>query len=98
MVKPDKRLTKLVLKLTSADWENTSAKQYEIAKEIGVWRVFLNGYSKRGVVVFDEEVLPREELLKRLEDLKPEIVTEESLMVQELIVGSMGSNNVLVNH
>lgn len=95
MIEPDRMLTRLVLKFTSADWENTSAKQYELEKELGVWRIFLNGYSKRGVVIFDEEILPRRELLKRLEELGPEVLEEDSITVGELVESSYSWNNVL---
>jgi hypothetical protein len=94
-VKPDKKLTKLFLRFGSIDWERATAKQYELLKDERVWRAFINGYAKNGFVVFDEEALPREELLKRLGDLEPEIVREESVTVGELIESSYSWNNIL---
>ncbi|NJE76546.1 DUF3213 domain-containing protein [Thermococcus sp. ES12] len=94
-VKPDKRLTKLFLRFGSIDWERATAKQYELLKDERVWRAFINGYAKNGFVIFDEEALPREELLKRLGDLEPEIVREESVTVGELIESSYSWNNIL---
>ncbi|ASJ05393.1 DUF3213 domain-containing protein [Thermococcus barossii] len=94
-VKPDKRLTKLLLRFGSIDWERATAKQYELLKDERVWRAFINGYAKNGFVIFDEEALPREELLKRLGDLEPEIVREESVTVGELIESSYSWNNIL---
>ena len=94
-VKPEKRLTKLVLRFGSIDWEKATAKQYELEKDERVWRVFINGYAKNGFVIFDEEALPREELLEKLSELKPEIRKEEAVTVGELIESSYSWNNIL---
>ncbi|NJF24933.1 DUF3213 domain-containing protein [Thermococcus sp. Bubb.Bath] len=90
----NKRLTRLDLKFGDINWEKATIKQYELGKDERVWRVFLNGYAKNGFVVFDEELLPREELLKPLKELKPEIVAEKTLTVQELIEDSMSWNRI----
>ncbi|NJE11280.1 DUF3213 domain-containing protein [Thermococcus sp. MAR1] len=94
-VKPGKRLTKLVFRFGRINWENAMAKQYELEKDERVWRIFLNGYAKNGFVIFDEETLPREELLKKLSDLEPEITGEETVTVGELIESSYSWNNLL---
>ncbi|HDZ36683.1 MAG TPA: DUF3213 domain-containing protein [Thermococcus sp.] len=94
-VNPDKKLTKIILKFENVDWETATAKQYELLKDTGVWRAFINGYSKNGVVVFDEEKLSKEELLERLKELKPEIVREEHITVEELLESSYSWNNIL---
>jgi hypothetical protein len=89
-----KKLTRLDLKFGDVNWEKATIKQYELEKDERVWRVFLNGYAKNGFVVFDEELLPRKELLKTLEELKLEVVGEKTLTVQELIDESMSWNNI----
>ncbi len=94
-VRPDKKLTKLVLRFGDIDWERAQVKQYELEKELGVWRIFLNGYAKNGFVVFDEELITKEKLLERLGELKPEVVAEEHLTVGELINSSLSWNNLL---
>ncbi|MDK2913139.1 MAG: hypothetical protein PWQ79_54 [Thermococcaceae archaeon] len=90
----NKKLTRLDFKFGDINWEKATIKQYELEKDERIWRIFLNGYAKNGFVVFDEELLPREELLKALEELKPEVVGEKKLTVQELIDESMSWNNV----
>jgi len=94
-VSPDKRLTRLDFRFKNANFENASAKQYELLKDARVWRAFLNGFAKNGFVIFDEEALPRDELLKALEELEPEIVGEKRLTVEELVESSYSWNNVL---
>jgi hypothetical protein len=90
----NKKLTRLEFKFGDINWEKGIIRQYELEKDERVWRIFINGYARNGFVVFDEELLPREELLKTLEDLKPEIVNERTLTVQELIEESMSWNNI----
>jgi hypothetical protein len=94
-VSPEKKLTRLEFRFKNANFENASAKQYELLKDTRVWRAFLNGFAKNGFVVFDEEALPREELLKALEELGPEIVGEKSVTVAELIESSYSWNNII---
>ncbi|MDI3475179.1 MAG: hypothetical protein PWQ95_907 [Thermococcaceae archaeon] len=90
----NKKLTRLDFKFGDINWEKATIKQYELEKDERIWRIFLNGYAKNGFVVFDEELLPREELLKALEELKPEVVGEKKLTVQELAEESFSWNNV----
>jgi len=94
-VEPNKTLTRLDLRFGNIDWKKAMVKQYELEQDRRVWRIFLNGYAKNGFVVFDEETLPREELLKALEELEPEIKGERKLTVGELIESSYSWNNVL---
>ncbi|AIU69099.1 hypothetical protein TEU_01405 [Thermococcus eurythermalis] len=96
-VSPEKKLTKITLKFENVDWEKATAKQYELLTDVRVWRAFINGYSKKGIVVFDEEKMPKKELIEKLEDLKPEIVKEEQITVEELLESSYSWNNVLSN-
>ncbi|NJE60751.1 DUF3213 domain-containing protein [Thermococcus sp. 21S7] len=93
--KPEKKLTRLLLKFGNIDPERASAKQYELLKDNRVWRAFINGYSRNGFVIFDGEALPREELLEKLGDLEPEITGEETVTVGELVESSYSWNNVL---
>jgi len=94
-VKLDKTLTRIEFKFGDIDWERATVKQYELGKELGVWRVFLNGYAKNGFVVFDEELLPRERLLETLREFEPEVLSERRLTIGELIESSYSWNNVL---
>jgi len=94
-VRPDKKLTKLVLRFGDIDWERAQVKQYELEKELGVWRIFLNGYAKNGFVVFDEELITKEKILEALDELQPEITAMKRLTVGELVESSMSWNNIL---
>jgi len=94
-VKPDKELKRLELRFKNIDWEKATIKQYELEKELGVWRIFLNGYAKNGFVVFDEELITKERILKVLNELEPEVTGEKNLTVQELVEKSMSWNNIL---
>ncbi len=91
----DKKLTRLEFKFGNINWEKATIKQYELEKDERIWRIFINGYAKNGFVVFDEDVLSREELLKALGELEPEIKGEKKLTVAELIESSYSWNNVL---
>ncbi|WP_297459243.1 DUF3213 domain-containing protein [Thermococcus sp.] len=94
-VKPDKRLTRINFRFGNINWERGTIKQYELEKELGVWRIFLNGYAKNGFVIFDEELIPREKILETLKDLEPTVVEEKTLTVGELIESSYSWNNIL---
>ncbi|MDV3103224.1 DUF3213 domain-containing protein [Thermococcus waiotapuensis] len=94
-VRPDKELVRLDLKFGNIDWEKATVKQYELEKELGIWRIFLNGYTRKGFVVFDEEAMPREKLLEILKELEPEVVEEKKLTASELAETSYSWNNIL---
>lgn len=94
-VKPEKELVRLNLKFGNINWEKGTIKQYELSKELGVWRVFINGYAKNGFVIFDEEAMPREKVIEMLKDLEPEVLGIENLTVGELIEKSMSWNNII---
>ncbi len=94
-VKPDKELVRLDLKFENINWEKATIKQYELEKELGVWRIFLNGYAKNGFVVFDEELITKEKILEALDELQPEITAMKRLTVGELVESSMSWNNIL---
>ncbi|WP_297480279.1 DUF3213 domain-containing protein, partial [Thermococcus sp.] len=70
-VKPEKKLTRIELEFDKGNWELTTTKQYELLTSEAVWRAFLNSYTGRGFVVFDEEVLTREKILETLKELNP---------------------------
>ena len=95
VVGSDKRLTRLELEFDKGNWELTTAKQYELLTKAEVWRAFLNSYTGRGFVVFDEEALPREKILETLKELNAKVVAEKKLTVSELIESSYSWNNVL---
>ena len=81
-------MLKLRLKFRKINPVDAMVKQYELLNEEGIYRAFINGYSRRGSVVFDESKISREEIMKRLEDLEPEIVGAERLTLDELIESS----------
>ncbi|ASJ00267.1 hypothetical protein A3K92_01625 [Thermococcus gorgonarius] len=90
----NKKLTRLNFKFGNINWEKATIKQYELEKELGVWRIFLNGYAKNGFVVFDEETISREKIMEVLHELEPVIVEEKELTVSELIESSYSWNNI----
>ncbi|WP_297420796.1 DUF3213 domain-containing protein [Thermococcus sp.] len=94
-VKPDKELVRLDLKFGNIDWERATIKQYELEKELAIWRIFLNGYTKKGFVVFDEGLITKEKILEALAELQPEITAIKRLTVGELVESSMSWNNIL---
>nr|WP_297509286.1 DUF3213 domain-containing protein [Thermococcus sp.] len=94
-VRPEKKLTRLELRFGKVNFESATVKQYEVLNDVRVWRAFINAYTKKGFVVFDEETLPREELLEKLADLEPEIISERYVTVGELIESSMSWNNII---
>jgi len=91
----DKRLTRLELEFDRGKWELAAAKQYELLTRAEVWRAFLNSYTGRGFVIFDEENLPRENVLEGLRELNARVAAEKKLTVGELIESSCSWNNVL---
>jgi len=93
-VSPDKKLTRLELRFGDVNWERATIKQYELEKELGVWRIFLNGYTKKGFVVFDGSLLSKSKVLERLSELKPEVTAEKEITVAELVESSMSWNNI----
>lgn len=90
-----KRLTRVNFKFKNINWETATIKQYELEKELGVWRIFLNGYSKSGFIIFDEDALPKEKILETLRELEPEVEGEKTLTVEELIESSYSWNNII---
>lgn len=90
-----RNLVRLELKFGKIDPESAQAKQYELEKDERVWRIFLNGYAKNGFVVFDEEAMPKEEVLEALSDLEPQIKAMRRLTVADLVEESMSWNNVM---
>jgi len=95
VVNPDKKLTRLELEFDKGNWELATAKQYELLTKAEVWRAFLNSYTGRGFVIFDEEALSRDEILESLKDLNARVRGERKLTVEELIESSYSWNNIL---
>ena len=93
-VNPDKKLTRLELEFDKGNWELATAKQYELLTKAEVWRAFLNSYTGKGFVIFDEDALPREKLLETLKELNAKVVDEKKLTIAELIDASYSWNNV----
>jgi len=91
----EKPLTRMEFKFGKINPDDARAVQYELLKDPRVWRAFLNGYSKDGFVVFDCEALPKEEVLKKLEEFEPEVRGVRKLTAAELVEESMSWNNVL---
>ncbi|AJC71165.1 hypothetical protein X802_02460 [Thermococcus guaymasensis DSM 11113] len=94
VVNPDKKLTRLELEFDKGNWELATAKQYELLTKAEVWRAFLNSYTGKGFVIFDEDALPREKLLETLKELNAKVVGEKKLTIAELVENSMSWNNV----
>lgn len=79
------KMLKLTFKLNGINPVDAMDLQYELSLNIAIYRVFINGYAKRGFVVFDEQKLPKEELLKMLEPYDVEVIREEPLTLEELV-------------
>ncbi|WP_297499725.1 DUF3213 domain-containing protein [Thermococcus sp.] len=94
-INTEKRLTRLELRFGNVDFEGATVKQYEVLNDMRVWRAFINAYTRKGFVIFDEEALPREELLEKLADLKPEVISERYVTIGELVESSMSWNNII---
>jgi hypothetical protein len=90
-----KALLRIDLKFGNINPQTAQIKQYELEKDMRVWRIFLNGYAKNGFVVFDEEVLSKDEVLDTLKDLAPEIKSMRRLTVADLVEESMSWNGIL---
>ncbi|WP_297070989.1 DUF3213 domain-containing protein [Thermococcus sp.] len=90
-----KALIRLDLKFGNITPENAQIKQYELEKDLKVWRVFLNGYAKNGFVVFDGEATSKDEVMDMLKDLAPEVKAMRRLTVADLVEESMSWNGVL---
>lgn len=69
--------------------------QYKLSLDLAVYRVFINGYSKNGYVIFDETKLPKEKLLEMLKPFEPEVISEKELTPQELIESSLSWKNTI---
>jgi len=67
--------------------------QYKLSLDLAVYRVFINGYSKTGYVVFDETKLSKDKLLEMLKPFEPEVISERELTPEELIESSLSWKN-----
>ncbi|WP_297435416.1 DUF3213 domain-containing protein [Thermococcus sp.] len=91
----EKAILRIDLKFGNINPQTAQIKQYELEKDMRVWRIFLNGYAKNGFVVFDEEALSKDEVLNALKDLAPEIKSMRRLTVADLVEESMSWNGIL---
>ncbi len=91
----EKAILRIDLKFGNINPQTAQIKQYELEKDMRVWRIFLNGYAKNGFVVFDEEALSKDEVLDALKDLAPEIKSMRRLTVADLVEESMSWNGIL---
>lgn len=78
-------MLKLTFRLNGINPADAMSLQYKLSLNMAIYRVFINGYTKRGFVVFDEQNLPKEELLKMLEPYGVEVIREEPLTLEELV-------------
>lgn len=90
-----KQLLRIDFKFRKIAPDEARTKQYELLKDERIWRAFLNGYTGNGYVVFDEEALPKDELLSRLREFEPEVTAIRRLTLGELIESSYSWNNIL---
>ncbi len=87
------KLVRIDMSFGSVSHESAKVKQYELLSDGRVWRAFINSYSKKGFVIVEENAL--EDVLKKLEELNPEVREKRELSVDELIESSYSWNNIL---
>lgn len=90
-----KELVKLELKVPGITPEKGIELQHDLAENLAIYRVFVNGFTKRIKVVFDEREMSKEELLDALGEFSPEVIKEERITLSELIEGSMSWKNLI---
>ncbi|ALV62473.1 hypothetical protein ADU37_CDS07740 [Thermococcus sp. 2319x1] len=83
------------LKFSKITPDEAREMQYKLSLDLAVYRVFINGYSKSGYVIFDETKLPKEKLLAMLKPFEPEVINEKELTPQELIESSLSWKNTI---
>ncbi|MBO8175236.1 MAG: DUF3213 domain-containing protein [Thermococcus sp.] len=88
-------LKKIEFKFKKISPQDAMDLQYKLSVNPGTYRVFINGYSKTGMVIFDEGKLSKEEILKMLSSYEPEIIEEKEITMEELINSSMSWKNVM---
>ncbi len=91
----DKELIKLELKAPGITPEKGIELQHDLSENLAIYRVFVNGFTKRIEVVFDEREMSKEELLDALGEFSPEVIKEERLTLSEIIEGSMSWKNLI---
>jgi len=87
----NRKLVRVDLKFNDVNWERATVKQYELLKDRTVWRAFINGYSKKGFVIVEEEA--EQTVMERLKELKPEVAGRKELTVEKLIESSYSWKN-----
>ncbi|ALM76186.1 DUF3213 domain-containing protein [Thermococcus barophilus] len=91
----ERKLKFVELKFSKITPQEAMDLQYKLSVNPATYRVFINGYSKRGMIIFDEEKLPKEKLLEMLSALKPQIIEEKEISIEELVNSSMSWKNVM---
>ncbi len=85
----NKELVRLELKVPDITPEKGTELQHDLAENLAVYRVFVNGFTKRIKIIFDEKKMSKEELLGALEEYMPEVIKEERVTLSEVIESSM---------
>ncbi len=90
-----RKLRLIKLKFSKITPQEAIDLQYKLGVEPATYRVFINGYSKTGMIVFDEEKTSKKKLLEVLNQWAPQIVEEKEITIDELVNSSMSWRNVI---
>ncbi|WP_457754575.1 DUF3213 domain-containing protein [Thermococcus sp.] len=91
----ERKLKFVELKFSRITPQEAMDLQYKLSVNPATYRVFINGYSKTGMIIFDEEKLSKEKLLEMLSALNPQIIEEKEISIEELVTSSMSWKNVM---
>ncbi len=91
----ERKLKFVELKFSRITPQEAMDLQYKLSVNPATYRVFINGYSKTGMIIFDEEKLSKEKLLEVLSALNPQIIEEKEISIEELVNSSMSWRNVM---
>ncbi len=91
----DMELVKLELKVPGITPEKGVELQHDLAENLAIYRVFVNGFAKRIKIILDEKEMSKEELLDALREYMPEVIKEERVTLSEVIESSMSWKNVI---
>lgn len=91
----ERRLKFIKLKFGKIAPQEAMDLQYKLSVNPATYRVFINGYSKTGIIVFDEGKLSKEEILRMSSSHEPEITEEKEITIEELVNSSMSWKNVM---
>ncbi|NJE25504.1 DUF3213 domain-containing protein [Thermococcus sp. MV5] len=88
-------MKRIDLKLNNITPTEARKTQYQLLLNPAVYRVFLNGYTKKGYIIFEENKLPQEKLLEMLRIFEPIIISERKTTQEELIESSLSWKNTI---